>query len=63
MKTQRRSTGIPLDDIRLEGFKDPKRANHAVKLAVEGFEKDRDLDVLLDTLRLVVRSQRDRIAQ
>ncbi|MEY4483545.1 MAG: hypothetical protein RL693_997, partial [Verrucomicrobiota bacterium] len=45
MKSQSKikSKGIPLDDIRLERFKDPKRANYAVKLALEEFENDNDV--------------------
>lgn len=57
MKTQSKSKGIPLDDIRLERFKDPQRANYAVKLALEEFENDNDVDSLLDTLRLVAQAQ------
>ena len=57
MKAQNKSKGIPLDDIRLERFKDPKRATYAVKLALEEFEEDNNVDALLDTLRLVAKAQ------
>lgn len=57
MKTDRKSKAIPLDQIRLERFKDPKKANYAVKLALEEFEKDNDVDALLDTLRLAAQAQ------
>ncbi len=57
MNTQIKSKGIPLSEIRLERFKDPKRANYPVKLALEEFEKDNDVDALLDTLRLVAQAQ------
>ena len=57
MKKERKSRGIPLDDIRIAQFKDPKRAAFAVKLALEDFEKDNDIEFLLDTLRLVARAQ------
>jgi len=57
MKTHNKSKGIPLDEIRLEHFKDPKRANYAVKLALEEFEKDNDVNALLDTLRLAAQAQ------
>ena len=57
MKTQNNSKGIPLDEIRLERFKDHKRANYAVKLALAEFEKDNHVDALLDTLRLVDQAQ------
>ena len=52
-----KSKGIPLDEIRLERLKDPKRARFAIRLALSEFEKDNDVDVLLDTLRLVARAQ------
>jgi probable addiction module antidote protein len=57
MKRQPQSGGIPLDAIRVERLKDPKRANYAVKLALREFEKDNDVDALLDTLRLVAQAQ------
>ncbi len=57
MKTERKSKGIPLDEIRLERFKEAKKANYAVKLALEEFEKDNDVDALLDTLRLAAQAQ------
>jgi probable addiction module antidote protein len=57
MKTEHKSKGIPLDDIRTERFKDAKRASYAVKLALEAFEKDNDVDALLDTLRLAAKAQ------
>ena len=57
MKTHTKSHGIPLDEVRLERFKAPKRAKHAVKLALEEFEKDNDVDALLDTLRVVAQAQ------
>jgi probable addiction module antidote protein len=57
MKKNVKSTGIPLDEIRLDRFKDPKRASFAMKLALQEFEKDNDVAVLLDTLRLVAQAQ------
>src|SRR5476651_2093561 len=57
MKKTPKSAGIPLDEIRLERLKDPKRANFAMKLALGEFEKDNDVAVLLDTLRLVAQAQ------
>ena len=57
MKKIIKSTGIPLDQIRLERLKDPKRANFATKLALQEFEKDNDVAALLDTLRLVAQAQ------
>ena len=38
MKKNTKSTGIPLDQIRLERLKDPKRANFATKVALQEFE-------------------------
>ena len=57
MKKNTKSTGIPLDQIRLERLKDPKRANFATKVALQEFEKDKDVATLLDTLRLVAQAQ------
>jgi probable addiction module antidote protein len=57
MKNTAKSTGIPLDQIRLEHFKDPKRAKFAMKLALKEFEEDNNVDVLLDTLRLIAQAQ------
>jgi probable addiction module antidote protein len=57
MKRNGKSRGIPLDEIRLERLKEPKRAEFAMKLALKEFEKDGEIDVLLDTLRLVARAQ------
>ena len=34
MKKNIKSTGIPLDEIRLKSLKDPKRADFATKLAL-----------------------------
>ena len=57
MKKATKSTAIPLDDIRREMFQDPKRAKYALKLALETFTQDNDLDALLDTLNLVAQAQ------
>jgi probable addiction module antidote protein len=57
MKKNGKSKGIPLDEVRLERLKEPKRAEFAMKLALKEFEKDGEIDVLLDTLRLVARAQ------
>ena len=57
MKKENKSKGIPLDEIRLERLKDSKRAKFATKLALQEFEKDNDVTVLLDTLRLVAQAQ------
>lgn len=57
MKKNGKSTGIPLDEIRLERLSDPKRAGYALKLALQEFEKDSNVNILLDTLRLVAQAQ------
>ena len=48
---------IPLREISLRIFRDPKAARFAIKLALEEFEKDNNLEALLDTLRLVAQAQ------
>ena len=55
--TKRKSKGLPLKTIRLEMLKNPKEADCAVKVALEEFEEDNDIDALLDTLRLVAQAQ------
>ena len=57
MKKELKSTGIPLDEILLREWSDPKRARFVIKLALEEFEEDNDLEALLDTLRLVAKAQ------
>ena len=57
MKKTGKSSGIPLDEIRLAHLKEPKRADFALKLALKEFESDGDVNALLDTLRLVARAQ------
>jgi len=57
MKPTGKSGAIPLDDIRLQHLKEPKRADFALKLALKEFGRDGDVNALLDTLRLVARAQ------
>jgi len=57
MKAPKKSGGIPLDEVRLKYLRDPKQANYAIKLALEEFEQDNDVNMLLDTLRLVAQAQ------
>ena len=57
MKRIGKSGGIPHDEIRLHYLKEPKQADFALKLALKEFEKDGEVDVLLDTLRLVAQAQ------
>ncbi|HWL52801.1 MAG TPA: hypothetical protein VNQ90_10215 [Chthoniobacteraceae bacterium] len=53
----KKSGGIPLDDIRTTLLKEPRRADFALKLALKEFENDGDIDSLLDTLRLLAQAQ------
>jgi probable addiction module antidote protein len=48
---------IPIREISLRIFRDPKAARFAIKLALEEFETDNNLEALLDTLRLVAQAQ------
>ena len=57
MKAPTKSSTIPLDEVRLKYLRDPKHASYALKLALEEFEQDNDVDMLLDTLRLVAQAQ------
>ena len=57
MKATIKSKGIPLNQIRLERLKDPKRAKFAMKLALKEFEEDNNVNILLDILRLVAQAQ------
>ena len=52
-----KSYAIPLEDILLRQWKNPKNARIAVEVAVEEFEKDNDLPALLNILRLVAQAQ------
>src|SRR5258708_35095914 len=57
MKQTGKSGAIPHDEIRLRYLKDPKDADFALKLALKEFEKDGDVNAMLDTLRLVAQAQ------
>lgn len=57
MKVPKKSSTISHDEVRLKQLSDPKRANYAIKVALEEFEQDNDVDMLLDTLRLVAQAQ------
>jgi len=57
MTKRLKSYGIPIEKIHLEFLKDRKRAKLAIEVAVEEFEKDNDVEALLDTLRLVAKAQ------
>lgn len=57
MKRTGKSGGIPLDEIRLRYMKDPKEAKFSLELALSEFEKDGQIEPLLDTLRLLAQAQ------
>lgn len=57
MKQLGKSSGIPLDEIRLARLREPKRADFAMKLALKEFGKNGDVASILATLRLVARAR------
>ena len=57
MKKSGRSGAISWDEYRRRHLEDPKSAKIAVEVALEEFEKDNELEFLLDTLRLVAQAQ------
>jgi probable addiction module antidote protein len=57
MTKRTKSFGVPVEKIHLEILKDRESAQLALKVAVEEFQKDNDVEALLDTLRLVAKAQ------
>jgi len=57
MTKRTKSFGVPVEKIHLKFLKDRESAKLAIEIAVEEFEKDNDLEALLDTLRLVAKAQ------
>jgi probable addiction module antidote protein len=57
MTKRLKSYAVPLEKIHLEFLKDRKSAQMAIEVAIEEFEKDNDIEALLDTLRLVAKAQ------
>ncbi|HBJ86922.1 MAG TPA: transcriptional regulator [Verrucomicrobiales bacterium] len=57
MKTLKKSSTIPHDEVWLKYLRDLKRANYAIKLALKEFDQDNDVDMLLNVLRLVAQAQ------
>jgi len=57
MKKSGKSYGVPLEEILLREWKDPKRAKLAIEVALEEFREDNDVDALLNVLRLVAKAQ------
>jgi len=57
MTKRTKSHSVPVEKIHLKFLKDRQSAKLAIEIAVEEFEKDNDLEALLDTLRLVAKAQ------
>lgn len=57
MKQTPKSTATPHNELRIKKLAEPKRADFALKLAMQEFENDGDVDSLLETLRLVAQAQ------
>jgi probable addiction module antidote protein len=57
MTKRLKSYGVPLEKIHLEFLKDRESAKIAIEVAVEEFEKDNDVEALLNTVRLVAKAQ------
>ena len=57
MTKRTKSHGVAIERIHLEFLKYRKSAKAAIEVAVEEFEKDNDVEALLDTLRLVAKAQ------
>jgi probable addiction module antidote protein len=57
MTKRTKSFGVPVEKIHLKFLKDRESANLAIEVAVEEFQKDNDIEALLDTLRLVAKAQ------
>jgi len=57
MTKRTKSFAVPVEKIHLKFLKDRETAKLAIEVAAEEFEKDNDLEALLDTLRLVAKAQ------
>lgn len=57
MTKKSKSYGVPLEQIRISLLKDPMRAKAAIEVALEDFEKDNDVEAMLNTVRLVAKAQ------
>ena len=57
MKTKSKSYTVPFEEIYLKHLRDPKEARVAIEVALEEFEKDNDVEALLNLLRLVAKAQ------
>jgi probable addiction module antidote protein len=57
MKKADKSGTISWDDYRRNQLENPERAKVAIEVALEEFEKDNDVEALLNLLRLVAQAQ------
>ena len=57
MKKSGKSYAVPLEEVLLREWKDPKRAKLAVEVALEEFREDNDVDALLNILRVIAKAQ------
>jgi len=57
MTKRTKSFGVPVEKIHLEFLRDRESARLAIEVAIEEFQKDNDVEALLDTLRLVAKAQ------
>ena len=57
MTKRTKSFGVPVEKIHLKFLRDRESANLAIEVAIEEFQKDNDVEALLDTLRLVAKAQ------
>jgi len=57
MPKKTKSYGVPLEKIHVDFLKKPKHSKIAMDVAVEEFEKDKDVEALLNTVRLVAKAQ------
>jgi len=57
MTKRAKSYGVPIEKIHLGLLKDRKFAKVALEVALEEFEKDNDIEALLNIVRLVAKAQ------
>ena len=57
MTKKTKNYGVPLEKLHVGFLKDPKHSKIAMDVAVEEFEKDNDVEALLNTVRLVAKAQ------
>jgi probable addiction module antidote protein len=57
MTKRTKGFGVPVEKIHLEFLRDRESARLAIEVAIEEFQKDNDVEALLDTLRLVAKAR------